>query len=422
VRALIAIGRARDWQAFRDALRDWAVQVSNYAYADASGHVGYQCAGRVPIRGRVARGYRSANEPADQWQGTIPFDGLPTSFEPARGYVASANERVAPDDYPYPLHGSWGSGYRAQRIHQAFSVASSVDRGSAIALQNDVKNVRAERLCPRIVDLLADATDADALLLRDALRAWDYQYTLDTVAPTLFEAFMQAWQSRVLRERFPERLHGLLGGQTGVAARLIERGDVAWFGGDVREEVRAAAADALGRLRTRFGSDQSAWRWGTVHQAHWRHPLSTSERRWLDIGPEPVDGGAETVRNTGVGALDSGLRADGGAEYRLVMDFAEPDHFLAVQNIGNSGRPESPHYRDQFADWLAGRYHVVSLRREAVERDLESALRLERSPRPGAGGAEQLEDRAGIERRSVHNDAKRSQRIGDGVADCRGPA
>jgi penicillin amidase len=301
-------------------------------------------------------------------------------------------------------------------------VASSVDRGSAIALQNDVKNVRAERLCPRIVDLLSDARDPDAVLLRDVFGAWDYRYTLDTVAPTVFEAFMQTWQNRVLRERFPERLHDLLHGQTGVAARLIEGGDVAWFAGDVREEVRAAAADALGRLRDRFGADQSAWRWGTVHQAHWPHPLSAPDRTSMDIGPEPVDGGAETVRNTGVCGLDAGMHAEGGAEYRLVVDFAEPDQFLAVQNIGNSGRPESPHYRDQFADWLAGRYHVVSLRREAVERDLESALRLERSPRPGAGGAEQLEDRAGIERRSVHNDAKRSQRIGDGVADGRGPA
>jgi penicillin amidase len=63
----------------------------------------------------------------------------------------------------------------------------------------------------------------------------------------------------------------------------------------------------------------------------------------------------------------------------LVVDFADPEHLLAVQNIGNSGRPESPHYRDQFADWLAGRYHVVSLKRADVERDLESSLRLGRS-------------------------------------------
>jgi len=286
---------------------------------------------------------------------------------------------VAPDDYPYPLYGSWGSGYRAERIHQALGGMSSVDRDSVIALQNDVKNVRAERLCPRIVELLRNASHVDVILVREAFGAWDYRYTLDAVAPTLFEAFMEAWQDRVLRERFPERLHGLLGGQTGVAARIIEHGDVAWFTGDVRAEVRAAAVDALSRVRNRFGSDESGWRWGRVHQAHWHHPLSTPERRWMDIGPEPVDGGAETVRNTGVGSLASGMGADGGAEYRLVVDFAEPDHFLAVQNIGNSGRPESPHYRDQFADWLVGRYHVVSLRREAVERDLESSLTLERT-------------------------------------------
>ena len=41
-----------------------------------------------------------------------------------------------------------------------------------------------------------------------------------------------------------------------------------------------------------------------------------------------------------------------------------PDSFLAVQNIGNSGVPGSPHYRDQFEPWLRGEYHVVHLRRE----------------------------------------------------------
>ncbi|MBV9547726.1 MAG: penicillin acylase family protein, partial [Chloroflexi bacterium] len=163
------------------------------------------------------------------------------------------------------------------------------------------------------------------------------------------------------------------------AARIIQHGDLAWFSGELSEQINAAALEAVSRIRSRFGSNQSEWRWGAVHQAHWEHPLSTPDRRWLDIGPEPVDGGAETLRNTGVGPVASGMGAVSGVEYRLVVDFAEPDHFLAVQNIGNSGRPDSPHYRDQFADWVAGRYHTVSLRREDVERDLESSLRLERT-------------------------------------------
>ena len=65
----------------------------------------------------------------------------------------------------------------------------------------------------------------------------------------------------------------------------------------------------------------------------------------------------------------------------MVVDFAHPDQFLAVQNIGNSGQPGSPHYADQFPPWLAGTYHTVCLRREDVEHDLEGTTILDSSRR-----------------------------------------
>src|SRR4029450_10593515 len=67
VRAAVALGRAHDWSGFRAALRDWSVSIFNFVYADADGPVGYQGAGRVPIRGRVTRGYRSATDAHDAW-------------------------------------------------------------------------------------------------------------------------------------------------------------------------------------------------------------------------------------------------------------------------------------------------------------------------------------------------------------------
>jgi penicillin amidase len=377
VRAAVAIGRAHDWDTFRAALRDWSVAVFNFVYADAAGRVGYQCAGRVPIRGRVVRGYRDANEPADQWRGTIPFEALPHVVDPPRGYVASANERAAPDDYPYPLYGSWGGGHRSERLRQALDGQQALDRAQSVALQNDVKSTRAERLCPPLVHWLAQADDADVVELRDVLAAWDWCYTLESPAPTLFETFMEVWQDRVARARFPEELVPLVHGQGGPAARLIERGDLAWFEGDLRVELEAAAREALERVRTRHGADPAGWRWGNVHRAHWRHPLSTPERAWLDVGPAPVDGGSDTLRNTGTG--QPAFAAASGAEYRMVVDFAEPTQFLAVQNIGNSGQPGSPHYADQFAAWLAGEYHVVALRRSDVEADLEDVTIIEPS-------------------------------------------
>jgi len=375
LRAAIGIGRARGWDTFRAALRDWAVAVFNFVYADRSGRVGYQCAGRVPIRGRVVRGYRDANEPADRWRGTIPFDALPHVVDPPRGYVASANERVAPDDYPYPLYGSWGGGQRAERIRQTLEGGHGYDRDQSVALQNDVHSCRAERLCPPLVRWLAESEDPDVAAVRAELSMWDYRYTTASRAPTLFETFMEVWQERVARERFPAELVPLVQGQGGPGARLIERGDLAWFAGDLRLELEAAARDAMVLVRARHGGDPAGWTWGGVHHAHWRHPLSTPDREWLDIGPAPVDGGTDTIRNTGAG--QPAFAATSGAEYRMVVDFAAPDRLLAVQNIGNSGQPGSPHYADQFAAWLAGEYHVVALQRRDVERDLEGTTTIE---------------------------------------------
>jgi len=376
VRAAIAVGRARDWDQFRAALRDWAVAVFNFVYADRHGRVGYQCAGRVPIRGRPASGFRDANAPEDAWQGYVPFDGLPRQEQPARGYVASANQRVAPDDYPYPLHGTWGAGHRGERIRQALDDITGFDREQAIALQNDTTSTRAQRLCPPLLDWLAPSDDADVQLLHQVLVDWDGGYRLESVAPTLFETFMQTWQERIARARFPEHLVGLVQGHNGAAAQLIERGEPAdWFaGGDLRTELVAAARETLARVRARFGAAESGWRWGSVHQAHWRHPLSAPDRPELDIGPAAVDGGSDTLRNTGAG--EPPFAASSGAEYRMVVDFATPDRFLAVQNIGNSGQPESPHYADQFDAWRMGEYHTVYLQRADVERDAESTARL----------------------------------------------
>ncbi len=121
LRAGIAVSRAQDWTGFRDALRDWSIAVFNFVYADKAGNIGYQMAGRVPVRGRVYAGFRDADNPADEWQGYIPFDDLPSSYNPARGYVASANQRIVAPDYEYPIYGAYSQGHRGVRIDQEFA-------------------------------------------------------------------------------------------------------------------------------------------------------------------------------------------------------------------------------------------------------------------------------------------------------------
>ena len=77
-----------------------------------NGHIGYQMAGRIPIRGRVVPGFRDANAAADRWQGYIPFDELPRmrSALAAMSPVPSAH---CADDWPQPIYGAYSQGHRA---------------------------------------------------------------------------------------------------------------------------------------------------------------------------------------------------------------------------------------------------------------------------------------------------------------------
>ena len=376
VRAAIGLARAKDWAGFRETLRDWAVPVFNFVVADREGEVGYQCAGRVPIRVRVAAGYRDPQVAEDAWVGYVPFDDLPGWERPERGYVASANNRVAPDDYPYPLYGAWASGYRAARIDEVLGEAATFNVQRGRTLQLDVRSLRAASLCPALAQRLAGAADEGVRRCRDLLAEWDFEYRLDTPAPAIFETFMAFWQRRVAAERMPEHLVPLVQGQGGVAARLLLGEDLGWFAGNIDAAVTETAVLTMVSLRERHGPDPRNWDWGKLHQVTLRHPLSNEATAGdFDLGPAPIAGGAETISNTGCGPPPE-CSAVGGVEYRIVVDFAAPDRFWAVQNAGNSGQPGSPHYGNQFGDWIAGEYRTVYLDRKDLERNLEGITKL----------------------------------------------
>jgi len=368
LRALVNIPRAKTWAQFRSALRDWSVSVFNWIYADVDGNVGYQMAGRIPLRPRFTYGYREGANPADQWTGYIPFEQMPHSYNPPRGYVASANQRVVqPGDGPM-IYGAYSQGHRGIRLDQLFGGRTGQDTAANIAVQNDVVNVRAQRLVPAILRLLA-ADDPVA----KAFAGWDFAYSLESIAPTVFETFMSLWQRAVVAVHVPPRLHGLVVQQTGLGTTLLTEPERAFFPEGTQAAARKIAADAIARLTEWLGADKAAWAWGKLHIAHWKHPLTSAERAAaFDIGPAPVDGGSHTIRNTG-GELPPHA-ASSGAEYRIVVDFAQPDRFLAVQNIGNSGVPGTPHYRDQFEPFLKGTYHTVHLTKADIP--VETTTRL----------------------------------------------
>ena len=184
--------------------------------------------------------------PSDQWSGYIPFDGLPSSLNPPRGYVASANQRIVLADYKYPIYGAYSQGHRGVRIDEAFAQQKVMDRAANIRFQNDVKSARAERMCPHILRHLAGNADPDVATVLAALNDWDFRYDLASTAPTVFETFMALWQRTALVEHLPARLLDLTSQQTGLGSSLLEDGDETYFAAGI-----AATADSRGEAQRR---------------------------------------------------------------------------------------------------------------------------------------------------------------------------
>jgi penicillin amidase len=186
---------------------------------------------------------------------------------------------------------------------------------------------------------------------------------IDRVGATLFDVFFAHWTRAVAAERFPRHTFGILAeGAAGLAAALLLEDRAGWFAPGRRQAVaRAAFAETLDWLSERLGPDVSQWTWGRLHVLPLRHFLSGRGDLGilLDHGGAAVPGDLVTVCSAGGGAA---FEARSGAGYRMIVDLASsPPALWAVDAQSQSGHPGSPHYDDQLADWLAGRYHRLTL-------------------------------------------------------------
>ncbi len=370
--AAIGVGfwRAHDFASFRAALHHFVVPEQNMVYADRKGHIGYYAPARVPIRGESndthglipAPGWKAGYD----WQGFIPYDALPTRFDPPEGFIATANEKIVGPDYPYYLTSEWVPPYRGDRIRALLAAQDKHDRRSMARIQADVRSTIADDLLPLF---LAHLKPDHAPEIAAAMKAWDREMRIDTPEPLIFTAWHRAVARRLyadeLKDKFPRYfgakvvfLKLVLSGAPGYAAWCddVTTSDHAE---SCDEIVTAALDDALALLRTRLGEDWHSWRYGKLHRVIQEHrPFSAVAllRPFFELSGAN-DGGIMTVDVAPASfARDDLFHQHHGPSYRAIYDLAEPDRSLYVIPTGQSGNPLSGHYRDLFALWRTNRY------------------------------------------------------------------
>lgn len=398
-RSVLALARAQTWDEFRAALADWDVPPQNFVYADTAGTIGYQLAGRLPIRpggdGQLpVPGWTGEHE----WQGCIPFDELPSHHNPPDGAVVTANNRIADEGHITHgrIQGEWWPPYRADRIRQLIEATPQHDVRSFAQIQNDLHALPGARLAQIIADLpLEDGLERRA---RDLLATWDGKLSADSVGGAIYDtlryhlvrgvyaeldalpgtaagmgAFGSIPANSYLERAFPNVLSRL------AAAQAPDRADP-WLGGERtwNEVLREALARAVADLR-KLGSDPARWSYGRYHTLTLRHPLGgvPALAPIFNRGPWPTGGDGDTV-NMGYLPRDTAAGPSyTGPSYRQILDLSDWDAARSILPAGQSGHPASPHYSSMADAWRAGGYHPLLWTREAIERHTAGVLTLE---------------------------------------------
>ncbi len=162
--ALYALDRARNWAEFRAAARLFGAVAQNVAYADRGGHIGLQAVGAIPrFRGRQdGLRFREGWDGSEDWNGFVPFDEHPFSFDPPRGWLASANNPTVPAPATYYISSQWEPVDRYARIQELLESKSKLSIEDMERMQGDTVVVSARELVPLILSASEARPSSDA--------------------------------------------------------------------------------------------------------------------------------------------------------------------------------------------------------------------------------------------------------------------
>jgi len=380
--------RAKNWDEFLAAMNRWGAPSENQVYADVDGNIGWKPGGLAPIRPNWDGLLPVPGDGTYEWAGFLDMDELPVEFNPARGWVASANQMNLPEGYSHQLGWEWRSPFRYGRIVEVLAANAEFSVADSVRLQADSLSLPARRLRRVLREVEGESEAQDRAL--DLLGAWNSRLEASSAAAALFEIWLRRHLGpRVLAAVVAEDESLAEKGSEGLPAihpqnllDILEAPD-SRLGDDpegLRAEIlRSSLEAAVAETEELLGDDWSVWRWGDLHQIELRHPLSERMPRELrarsDIGPLPRSGSGDTVGNTGYRGTD--FRQVSGASFRMVIDVGEWDNSVAMNNPGQSGDPRSEHYRDLFEPWAAGEAFPLLYSRDRIEEETTKRIRLQ---------------------------------------------
>ncbi|HPO40815.1 MAG TPA: penicillin acylase family protein [Bacteroidales bacterium] len=390
IKAVYLLNRAGNWDEFRTALSHFKSISQNFAYADVDGNIGLNTGGGVPVRKGTGLLPRRGDTDEYEWKGYVPFELLPSSFNPEEGFISSANQRTVDSSYPFFISGEFSMPYRIMRIREMAGEKQVLGIEDFKRMITDNHSAYAKMLTPVILkgaEALSDPGETERKAIEE-LRVWNYAMDASLVAPTLFEFIRMEMAYQLLGDELDELYGAALGRQHDFYLyRLMKEGPDGWVDNvNTPEEesletiIARSISAALDTLTARYGEYGEQWQWGRIHTITLEHPMGGVKilDRVLKLNSDTygVGGSYHTVEPY---AFRDNFKAHHGASERHIFNTADWDKSLTVIPTGTSGIPGSPFYLSQTETYINNGFYSEPFSDAAVE----AAKKYEMIFRPG---------------------------------------
>ncbi len=341
-------------------------------WADSSGNIGTQIAGKIPVRSAHSDGIIAlpAWTGVNGWYGFVPTQDLPSTTNPQEGYLATG-ESVS-DSVLYPFLASiYGDvSARSKRVSDLLKGSGVVDRESLARIALDAYSPWAAQIIPTLlsdfegVQGLSESENNALRILKD----WDFIMSRDSAGAAVFALWYESFLDALLREKVGNSFYQGFAGRSrlmALAAQKKFRHSTYADSQDneakqlLRKSFRAAVA--LGSKL--LGDEPAKWRWGSLHKVEFRHPLAVHSSflaAFFDVGPVPVDGYWDAIRFSDWTPTPS-IPKTVGCSLTQLIEMSPTPVLLSSVPLGNSAHFFSSHYKNEMSAWEAGRLAVLAV-------------------------------------------------------------
>jgi acyl-homoserine-lactone acylase len=361
LRQFLAMARADSLDAFRAALAQQQLPITNTIYGDRAGETYYVFNGLAPDRSRGSRafwaGVVDGSDPDLLWTEYLPFEAMPQFENPTSGFVQNSNDGPSTSTWPPvldmaewdPILSDDARTPRGDRSLRQILQSGPMSLARMDELRRSSVMDLAERARPLLAALALQSGQAELRQMGQTLNAWDGSTQIEARGAVLFAEWIYRMRRSDL-ELFAEERDSLVIEQT------LSNPD----------QALATLAAAGAGLVERYGRHDPAW--GEVYRI--RHA-------GLDlpsgIGRDEL--GAYRAGHYSFNRNDARFSLNSAAHFIAMVAFGDDGpEARGLMAYGNSERSDAPGVQRQLEMFSAGEVRVMNFNRAAV---LDAAISTE---------------------------------------------